>query len=196
MDVDRVIKFSSGYGTKDKALKAVQWAAKLLVATSYPGDTENGAKLLGLFKACVLHRKAFRFGQILGNLRTLNRLLTEVNADGAAKWGVKVAQQLFWIGYFLCDHIVWLGEIKFVKIDVPYWKLKSFQMFFGAVSCATYLSTTAPGSKTSPKFALQSAKLVCDIINVGKLAQVNNCTDFQMSLAGLISALIHCYTLY
>merc|ERR1719424_1385709 len=105
-DLDRQAKFWAGYGTTDKVLKLLQWGSKFLVVTNFPANTEQGAALMGLFKACVLHRKAFRLGNIFNNLKALRALLSQGPGTTPDEWLAKVVLQISWIGYFLCDNMV------------------------------------------------------------------------------------------
>lgn len=198
MDLERQANFFAAYGKKDKFYTVVQWASRFLVAWKYPVDTETGKRLFALFKAIVFQRKLFRFGNIFATIKALRASIQAKPDPNLDEHIAKVLNQFFLAVFVVCDHIGWLCGINVVKgIDAAFWKKTGFQALLSSVLCRTYLNTKQKVTGKAPSsWSVTQFQLGCDIVWSGKLSQSINVSDVQMSLAGLLSALIHCHKLY
>ncbi|WVQ99336.1 hypothetical protein IAU59_006469 [Kwoniella sp. CBS 9459] len=136
---------------RDKAYRLIQYLARLLAwSLLRRGDVEAAARWEGLKNGLATGRRVmrlFRPAEFLQSAMNLaQRPVSSLKGAGQLAHLAQIGRQLGYAGFFTSDMLVWLGQIRFLKLDkeqLARFQRLTFKCWLAGIICSLISSSSS-----------------------------------------------------
>lgn len=132
-----IVAFNAHTSARDKIVRFLQYGSRLILWQMTYGSPEVKGELIEKLKkleaALSLSRKLFRMGN---SLDLIQKALAAMTMPNRALMVLTVTSHSFKAIWLMMDHLLWLGKVGMVKIDMTFWTRNSLRAWLVALIAA------------------------------------------------------------